>query len=332
MAEIYQHDPHAAGDEAFEAGSYRHLVPGNRGRMLDPRRTPVRVLALDAERGLFEVEVEAFEDRGAHWWLPVEDVFRFQFEGGCAVLPEPAAGGLAQTAERLGQPMTVDADPAARERTLAAIEEQRRRIRSELAAEEALKAIDLDACIASRQGSPAAADALGRLLQHDGLADLDESFSSSYVSNPHSGEAAKGYAIVIAEMGLCPYVGTVVRDERLFSREATRERRRAHVVLRLAFNQELFTALGRPSVVLYRGFAIDAGGAQRRRPSPLLAATFSKDVAAALSESGPGDGVLASQSVPASRLFMTFLETPAMSARYKEAEAVLVGEPGNAVF
>jgi hypothetical protein len=29
---------------------------------------------------------------------------------------------------------------------------------------------------------------------------------------------------------------------------------------------------------------------------------------------------------------MTFLETPAMNARYQEAEAVLIGDPGNPAF
>ena len=59
------------------------------------------------------------------------------------------------------------------------------------------------------------------------------------MSNPHSGEMAKGHAIVLAEMGLCPYSGKVVRDRALFAGDGAKERRRAHILLRLAFTQEL---------------------------------------------------------------------------------------------
>ena len=38
--------------------------------------------------------------------------------------------------------------------------------------------------------------------------------------------------------------------------------------------------------------------------------------------------LLVRQRVPVSRLFMTFLETAAMNDRYREAEAVLIGDPG----
>jgi hypothetical protein len=331
VAEIYQHDANSPGDEAYETGDYRHLLPGNRGRMLDPRRTPVRVLSVDEARGMFEVEVEAFEDRGARWNLPVEDVSGFQFEAQGGALPDSAVDRLATVAERLDRLMTVEAHANARGRTLREIEEQRRRVRADLAADPQLAEIDVEDRIASRHGSPAAAAALSRLLERSGLAELDRSFSQSYVSNPRSGETVKGHAIVIAEMGLCPYVGKVVRDEQLFSGDGARERRRAHVLLRLAFNQELFSMLGLPSVVLYRGAAI-GGRAAPPAPSSLVAATFSKEVATALFESMPAAGLLARQAVPASRLLMTFLETPAMDDRYREAEAVLIGEPDNLAF
>ena len=42
-------------------------------------------------------------------------------------------------------------------------------------------------------------------------------------------------------------------------------------------------------------------------------------------DSDSGAALLARQRVPVSRLFMTFLETAAMSDKYLEAEAVLFG-------
>jgi hypothetical protein len=43
-------------------------------------------------------------------------------------------------------------------------------------------------------------------------------------------------------------------------------------------------------------------------------------------------GVLLRQPVPTARLFMTYLETAQMNRHYKEAEAVLLRDPANAIF
>jgi hypothetical protein len=42
--------------------------------------------------------------------------------------------------------------------------------------------------------------------------------------------------------------------------------------------------------------------------------------------------MLCRQNVSIARLLMTFLETPAMNERYREAEAVLIGDPSEVVF
>ena len=42
--------------------------------------------------------------------------------------------------------------------------------------------------------------------------------------------------------------------------------------------------------------------------------------------------VLVQQAVPAARVFMTYLETPQMNEQYREAEAVLLADSGNAAF
>jgi hypothetical protein len=51
-------------------------------------------------------------------------------------------------------------------------------------------------------------------------------------------------------------------------------------------------------------------------------------------EGGPTTNVavLVRQQVQVSRLFMTFIETQAMNEHYREAEAVLIGEPKNLAF
>ena len=45
---------------------------------------------------------------------------------------------------------------------------------------------------------------------------MEERFATQWASNNESGEFIKGHRIVIAEVGLSPYEGKVVRDPALF--------------------------------------------------------------------------------------------------------------------
>jgi len=99
----------------------------------------------------------------------------------------------------------------------------------------------------------------------------------------------------------------------------------------MAFLQELAALLGLTAVELYRGTAL-AGSVEARRAPSLIAATFSRDVATSHFDSDTDAALLARQRVPVSRLLMTFLETAAMNGRYREAEAVLIGDPDNPAF
>ncbi len=78
-APVYAGDADPARDSDFAPGELRHLVAGNRGRLLDPRRTPVTVREVAPERGSFVIRVDAFEDAGANWGLGLEEIGRFQF-------------------------------------------------------------------------------------------------------------------------------------------------------------------------------------------------------------------------------------------------------------
>ena len=71
-----------------------------------------------------------------------------------------------------------------------------------------------------------------------------------------------------------------------------------------------------------------------RAPASFVSATFSRELAEEHFAGGPATrtAVLWRQRVATERLLMTFLETEALNGRYKEAEAILLGEPGNPVF
>lgn len=328
---IYQADPESEPDSAFVEGELDHLVPGSRGRLRDARRTPLRVTGVMPEIGSFEVEIEAFEDQGARWQLPLATVARLQFPLAAA---RAGAGSLAElrAAEaRFDRPLTVAVVPEARERTLRAIDAEAATLRQGLLT--GLAAIDVHEHIERREGHPALFERLRRLLDERELTDLDEAFARSFVSNPHAGEMVKGHAIMLAELGLCPYAGTVVRDPATFEEPWTRARRAEHLIARAAFSRALWGALGHNEVTLYRGVASETSLTERPIAS-FVSATFAEAVAREHYAGGPTTraAILARQRVAATRLLMTFLETAAFSDRYHEAEAVLIGEPGNLAF
>ena len=326
MARIYESDPHRAPDGEFAAGELGWLVAGNRGRLLDARRTPVAVAGVNMETGMFTVEILGFEDAGARWELPVEDAGRFQFARDGRRAPHDVVAALADAARRFDRPGDVACDAGARAATLRRIGDTRARARAWLTDE-----VDVDRAFARREGDPRLFAALDGYLAERGLAGMEREFSRVFVSNPGSGEVVKGHAIVLAELGLCPYSGKVVRDPGTFAGEWAKPRRAEHLLARMAFTQELWS--GRADTPLYRAAATD-GPLPERRPGSLVSATFSREVAEAHFAGGPSTrvAVLWRQALPLDRLLMTFLETEAMNHPYREAEAVLIGDPANRAF
>ncbi|MGH2883953.1 MAG: hypothetical protein ACRDPA_14870, partial [Solirubrobacteraceae bacterium] len=107
MTTIYASDPNSAPDSEFRPGELRYLVVGNRGRLLDTRRTPITVTAIDRIRGSFEVEIGAFEDAGARWELPFEEVARFQFASGCPVVADDQVSELERASRHFAHDLIV---------------------------------------------------------------------------------------------------------------------------------------------------------------------------------------------------------------------------------
>jgi hypothetical protein len=316
---IYRYDEHAAPDTEFAPGRLADLVPGNRGRLLDPRRTPVTIVALSLVTGQFSVRVDAFEDAGAVWEIPFEDAGRFQFALGGAMRDTEE---LEAVVARLDRPLVLGAGPDEPRETrppgdppgdtspqgeLSPLAEER-----EAAREWVRPLPDLRGYVERRAGEPELYAALRAFMDSRGVGELERGFAERFVGNPWSGELVKGHAIVLAELGLCPFRGKVVRDPALFDGDWSRERRAAHLLARMAFVQELFGA----PVTVFRG-------SREPETASFVSATFSRAVAEA--NIAGRDGVVREWVVPAERLFMTFIETEAMNGRYREAEAVLLG-------
>ena len=330
---IYQSDPEAAPDTEFVAGELSRLVVGNRGRLLDARRTPITITAVQPATGSFEVEIGAFEDAGARWELALDQIERFQFAPDAAAAPADAIAAFRAAAEKFDRPLRIECDPGARERTFGRIAAARASARALLTRDPLIASIDPAAHIERRDGEPRLYTLLEEFLAADGLSKLDRSFSQTFVSNPGSGELVKGHAIVLAELGLCPYDGKVVRNPELFAEPWSKPRRAGHLIARLGFVQELWSLWGYEAVTLYRAAATDG----RLGPPPrssFVSTTFSRDVAAAHFEGGAATQAAAiwRQRTPVDRLFMTFLETGAMNQRFREAEAVVIADPLSGTF
>lgn len=93
-----------------------------------------------------------------------------------------------------------------------------------------------------------------------------------YVLNPWSGEWLKGMKIVLAELGLIGYQGTIPRKPDVFSGLGDKELRRQYILARCGFVQALFRRADLTEVPLYRGWP--ASPTSFETPSSLLSATF----------------------------------------------------------
>lgn len=328
---IYQSSPTPRPDDAFEPGTLRHLVAGGRGRLLDPRRTPVSVVEVRTATGFVVIRVEGFEDGGATWEIPLEQAGRYQFEREGPRATEADVALMEAAIARHAREQTIAAEPEARTRTEARTAERQAdaagwldRHSRFLAHRRALPHPS------TRRGDPLLATDLQAWLRERDVWDLEEAFSRVFVSNPGSGEVVKGHRIVLAELGLADYAGSSVRDPATFEDAWVRERRAEHIVARLAFVRALCEKLGRRRVTLWRGASIE-GALQRRPGRTFVSTSFDEAVARSHYEGGAADWthVLVRQDVPVERLLMTYYETAAMNTVFLEAEAVVLAGPGD---
>lgn len=326
---MYQFDPDARADDQFTAGELRWLVPGNRGRLLDARRTPVQVTQVDLPHGYFEVEILAFEDQGARWLVPLEDVTSYQFDPAGGTAPAAAVAAMQEAIDRLNVTTTIEADQERSEQAAQQLATERARAAAWLTGLGVPDHIDTAEFIDSRRGSPDAPGWLDRYLAEagPGLADLDHELAAGYLSNPGSGDLVRAHLITMAQLGLSPYRGKIVRDPAALSGRWSTESRAAHIISRAGFTQALWQRADHPGLMLYRGIGLQGTAALRGPATPLVSGTFSRALAEShFNAERAGLALLLRRRVPIERLFMTFLETAVLSTRYLEAEAIVFSD------
>ncbi len=327
---MYQSDPAALPDDQFSAGSLSWLVPGNHARMLDARRTPARVTGIDTQHGYFEVEILAFEDSGARWLVPLEEVSHYQFAPESACADAIAVASMENIIRQLDVTVRIAVEQESHRETMQQVAAERARADAWLAAHGAPDTIDVTPHIASRRGSQEAIRWLAEYLAESlppGLPDMDDRIASKYVSNPGSGDLVRAHLITMARLGLCGYHGKIIRDESSMSGTWSEERRAAHIRIRSGFVQALWSRAAPAGLMLYRGIGLQTDAEFEPSRVGLISASMSRSVAESHFDSATSPtAVLMRRELPVQRLFMTFLETAAMNGKYLEAEAVLFAD------
>jgi hypothetical protein len=280
--QIFQFNPDMAPDSNFEPGELQHLVKDNLGRLLDPRRTPVRLIAVHLETGMFEVELLDFEDKGARWLYPFEAIGKYQFALDSAKAPFQQIECFRDVIHRLDRPLSISCDDRVSKEMIASVMTERERAREWLSSESRFFASGELFQPGGLEGIPSLYEDLRAYMDYHGLIDMEDEFATQWMSNSESGEFIKGFRIVVAEMGLSPFEGTIMRDPCLFNEPWSKPRRAQYILKRMAFVQQVFSQNGIERPMLYRTLTC-AGPLERRNTTrSFISATFNREVAEAL--------------------------------------------------
>jgi hypothetical protein len=328
----YQYNADKLPDSKFERGTFEHIVVGNEGRALDYRRTPVRIKEIRESSGLIVLEILEFEDKGNTWEAPFEAVGTFQFALEAARTDTTRRSRYETIAEKLNKPLAIACDPDARRATLSDLSDAERDARKWVQLQSTGLRARLSVDFSRTDGLEALYSDTAIYMRHCGLEENEARFAADYACKFHYSENVKAQRIVMAEMGLVPYEGTIVREEREHEGRFSRVRRREHILRRMGYVRALYRELGFESVLVYRGIHCVALPA-RPRNRTFVSSTTNLAVAESLAcfrepvnDNKPGYrvGVLMSQQVPLERVFMTYMETAQMNNPYKESEVVLL--------
>ncbi len=331
---VYQSNPDKLPDSVFEPGTVEHLVEGNTGRLLDPRRTPVTLVGIDVSTGMFTVRLEDFEDAGALWHVPFEKINGYQFARGSARAPMQRGQHFRQAIERFDLPLRIHIDSATARATQLRIDAAQALATTWLEAHS--RFLKRDATLPdprTRQGDSHLQQDLQQYMHERGVLDIEQAVSEGCVRNPHSGEMIKAHRIVLAELGLAAFEGTVIRDETVLARMWSRQRRTDHIVQRFAFLRALFGLMDVGELLLFRGCYSDVGQLLPPINQSFVSTTTNIDVARSHFDADTLiNAALYRQRVPIERVFMSYYETAEMNQHFLEAEVVLLHDPGNTMF
>ncbi len=322
---IHEFDKNKKPDSEFISGHIKYLVPENKCRLLDGRRTNGYIEKYFEDSAMFRWRITKFEDKGKFWDLPAEDIKLFQFEKDSLILNESQVKLIINKIQTYQQVLNIEINMEIQKETNIEIDRKK---------EEIIKWVNKNAVFfkknhkidfTSCEGSKMLATDLKHYMESVHLLKEEKYTSETMVLNPNSGEWIKGMKIVLAEMGLASYQGKIPRTKDIFEGLGSKENRRKYLIHRLAFIRAYYHLLNIHEVVLYRGMSSESKWKEIFRT--FLPCTFNLEVAKSFSDfNNPQyqSVYLVKMTVPVEKLFMTYFETEEMNRQYKESEAILL--------
>lgn len=312
-------------DEIFDIGTLAHIKSGNCGRALDGRRTPGFIESFDEDSAMFIWRITDFEDTGSCWEIPAEQISSYQFYKDSSLLSQEEICIIEERFKALNKPLLIPKTSAAHDETKKAVNLQKRSAQEWIKINSKFYKSNTPLGFDAKEGFPLLFEDLERYLRERGLYEIEKHIAEQYVLNPYSGEWIKYIKIVMAEMGLISYNGTIPRKSDAFTGLSDKTLLREYVISRLAFIQAMFNLNGICEVPLFRGMSSDID--LYDTPQTLVSTTFSAETASAFAglnqESTSRSAYLVKFSCPVESLFMTFFETKELNRQYKEQEAVI---------
>lgn len=321
-------------DAEYVQAELSHLVAGTQAWMRDPRRTPVWICSVTPRTASFCVEVLDFEDKGATWVLPLWKVSDYLVLASSARAGCETVKDLNAATSKFNKTIRIDARVQDAAETHAEIAKLANQLADPIRAVFDDESVQVPAAHGQGMGQfSRLPQVLATVLDQFGILDLERSFARGFASNPNAGEQVNAHRMMLAQMGLVPYDGPVLRDLAALRAQASKADRRLHIVVRLAFHQALWRQLQLSHVALYRTIYHQTQ-LDPPRNQGFVSASFDPDVARMLFDDAHSVSFrrMMKADIPVERVFMTWLETPELSVKYQEAEAVLLFDPHSAAF
>lgn len=326
----HQFNKNMEPDSSYVNGETKFLVVGNECRLLDQRRTPGKIAAIDLESGFFIWEIADFEDKGKFWEVEFERINTYQFKIGSKESPVSDIETFNQKISVLSKNVEI--------RASASSDIQIRQILNDRMNEASIWIGKYSEYFRTRHdidfqntiGPNLLREDFNNFMKHHGLLELDKKTTEVQVLNPFSGEWIKAMQMTMAEMGLKPYYGKSIRSEKVYEGIGTKENRKKYIEYRLGFLRAMFNEMNLQEVELYRGMSTDSAWTPKTSnqfrywTSWTFNYKVAQDFSVLMPKSKQKNSYLIKRSIPVAQLFMTYLETDAMNSQYLEAEALVL--------
>jgi len=336
MYSIYQKDDNILPDSEFLEGSLAYLVPGNKGRLLDARRTPIQIDKYLPESGLLYIKILKFEDKGSIWELPAEEITDFQFEKDCKTLDLAQVNCIKIALEKLDNDLIIQANSKQIKKTSQKIDEITPRIIKWIEENSSYfskkKTLDLNLS----EGPIELQNDFANYMQLQKLKDLDYRISQTWASQS-GGEIIKALQQTMAEMGLLNYYGKSMRDENIY-KAISKDTLKNYIVNRLAFIRSFFDKVGIEKLTLYRGMSSEKGWKPNYKSwsswTPILhVANCHADFEAfGAHQNKSTDSYLFKRTFSVEKIFMTYFETKGLNQQWKETEVIVIHDEDDRRF